>query len=243
VTKTAKVAAKPRTEKAAAAETALVLRVCDSDMRSHGGFRWPEKGEVSAPDWRPVAECGHGLHGWLFGAGDHSVGAIRADSRWLVVEVVLSEVVMLGGKCKFPRGKVVFCGDRKGATDYLRANEPRSREVGVIGASVEVGEKAHALVGARGTATAGDSGTAIAGYSGTAIAGDSGTAIAGYSGTATAGDSGTAIAGRKGELRIRWYDRKAERYRVSVAYVGEDGIKENTAYKLDDKGKFVEVVR
>ncbi|MFC4729503.1 hypothetical protein [Coralloluteibacterium thermophilus] len=32
----------------------------------------------------------------------------------------------------------------------------------------------------------------------------------------------------------------AERYRVHVAYVGEDGIKQGVRYRLNDEGEFVE---
>ena len=63
--------------------------------------------------------------------------------------------------------------------------------------------------------------------------GDKGTAMAGHKGTATAGDGG--------ELRIRYWDHKTDRYRTAIAYVGEDGIKPDTAYELDDNNKFVEV--
>lgn len=48
----------------------LVLRVCDVDGKSHGGFQWPESGPVAAPDWNPEPRCGGGLHGWLWGEGD-----------------------------------------------------------------------------------------------------------------------------------------------------------------------------
>ncbi|MFJ0688879.1 hypothetical protein WLU62_11930, partial [Bordetella bronchiseptica] len=92
-----------------------------------------------------------------------------------------------------------------------------------------------------GTATAGESGTATAGNYGTATAGNYGTATAGNYGTATAGNYGTATAGEKGELRIQWWDAKAERYRTVLGYVGEDGIKADTKYRLDDNHKFVEV--
>jgi hypothetical protein len=196
------------TENTVKKETSLVLRTCAADMSSQNGFVWPQVGEVAgAPDWIDNNECGNGLHGWLFGQGDHGVSSyLDSTSKWLVVEVESNTIVMLGGKCKFPRGKVVFVGDKKDATDYLIANEPRAREVAVIGAQLVVGEKKTVIVGAlgtatagyRGTATAGDRGTATAGDSGTATAGDSGTATAGDSGTATAGDSGTATAGDSG---------------------------------------------
>ena len=109
------------------------------------------------------------------------------------------------------------------------------------------GDGGAATAGFRGTATAGDSGTATAGYSGTATAGDSGTATAGDGGTATAGDSGTATAGYSGTARsgdigivvLRWYDYANNRHRLSVGYVGEDGIKPNTFYRCDDSGNLV----
>jgi len=136
-------------------------------------------------------------------------------------------------------------------------NEPRARGVAVTGASLKIDDEQTVLVGALGTATAGEygtatagyRGTATAGYRGTAIAGEYGTAIAGYRGTAIAGDSGTATvgisgtatAGEKGEIRIQWWDDKAERFRTVIGYVGEDGIKANTKYRLDNNHNFVEV--
>jgi len=256
----------PRVAKPAAVATSLVLRTCDENLRSKRGFQWPESGFVEAPDWKETPECGNGLHGWLHGEGDHSCSSyLDATAKWLVVEVATHEIIMLGGKVKFPRGNVVFVGDRKSATDYLIANEPNAKNVHVIGASITVGDNEAAIAGSLGTATAGDSGTATAGSlgtatagdrgtatagslgtatagdRGTATAGDSGTATAGDSGTATAGSLGTATAGYRGELRIRWWDSSKERYRTEVAYVGENSIEPNVAYKLDDNHKFVKV--
>ena len=86
--------------------------------------------------------------------------------------------------------------------------------------------------GYRGTATAGNYGTATAGYGGTATAG--------YGGTATAGCHGTATAGEGGCLVLKHYAEG--RYFVRCANVGVAGIKQNTAYKLDEAGEnFVEV--
>jgi hypothetical protein len=203
----------------------LVLRICRADMSSQNGFVWPQVGEIAeAPDWIANAECGNGLHGWLYGHGDHGCSSyLDSTSKWLVVEVESDSIVMLGGKCKFPRGKVVFVGDKKDATDYLMANEPRSLNVEVIGASLTAGDGKSVVVGALGTATAGALGTATAG--------DSGTATAGALGTATAGDSG--------EIRIRYWDDKNDRYRTVIGYVGEDGIEANVAYRLDGNHKFV----
>ena len=66
---------------------------------------------------------------------------------------------------------------------------------------------------------------------GTATAGDDGTATAGYRGTATAGYGGTLI--------ITWYD--GARYRRAVGYIGEDGLKPDTPYRVNGRGEFVEV--
>ncbi len=189
-------------KKKASQETALVLRTCSADLTSHGGFRWPDKigAVVEAPDWKKDNKCGHGLHGWLFGQGDHDCSSTvgDTDAKWLVVEVGLSDLIALGGKVKFPRCTVRHIGDKASATQFLIANEPRAAGVAVIGATLQAGDKELCQVGAYGTATAGYKGTATAGNEGTATAGYEGTATAGYEGTATAGYKGTATAGDKG---------------------------------------------
>ncbi|MFW4525086.1 hypothetical protein ACOAQM_23760 [Pseudomonas aeruginosa] len=302
-------------KKKASQETALVLRTCSADLTSHGGFQWPDKigAVVEAPDWKKDNKCGHGLHGWLFGQGDHDCSSTvgDADAKWLVVEVDLSDLIALGGKVKFPRCTIRHIGDRASATKFLIANEPRAAGVEVIGATLQAGDKDLCQVGAygtatagdwgtatagdegtatagdegtatagnwgtatagykgtatagnwgtatagdegtatagnwgtatagdEGTATAGDEGTATAGYKGTATAGDEGTATAGYKGTATAGDEGTATAGEKGEIRIRYWDEKADRYRTVIGYIDEDGLEPDVPYKLNADRKFV----
>ena len=87
----------------------LVLRTCKADLTSYGGFRWPESGPAEAPDWRPDAECGRGLHGLLWGEGDGSLLDWSAGAKWLVVEVEAADIIDLGGKVKFPRGVVAHC--------------------------------------------------------------------------------------------------------------------------------------
>ena len=215
-------------------ETALVLRTCSAELKSHEGFQWPDKvgAKVEAPDWKKNPNCGNGLHGWLYGQGDYSCSSyLGSDAKWLVVRVPLADIVMLGGKCKFPSCVVEFIGSKKDATDFLIANDPRALGAAVIGAQVLVGDKQSATAGALGTATAGTLGTATAGTLGTATAG--------YQGTATAGALGTATAGERGTLEIKWYDYSGDRYRTEIAYTGEDGIEANVAYKLDENHKFV----
>jgi hypothetical protein len=198
---------KPRAKKAAPVtdERVLVLRLCRADMTSQNGFRWPESGAVEAKDWKPTKECGNGLHGWLWGEGDHCSCNYFDGGKWLVVSVLASECIDLGGKVKFPRGEVVHCGDQASATAFIKAH-PAAKDRKIIGGTASAGDlgtasagdRGTASAGYRGTASAGDRGTASAGYRGTASAGDRGTASAGYRGTASAGDLGTASAGDLG---------------------------------------------
>ena len=81
---------------------ALVIRSSKPDGTSYGGFKWPiEVGAVvTAPDWDPVDECGHGLHGLLYGWGDYDLTGGSSDLWWLV-EVDRAACVDLVGKVKF----------------------------------------------------------------------------------------------------------------------------------------------
>ena len=64
-------------------------------------------------------------------------------------------------------------------------------------------------------------------------------ATAGNRGTATAGDDGTATAGDRGMIVIKYHD--GDRSRLKVGYIGEDGLRPNTVYRLDDNNNFEEV--
>jgi hypothetical protein len=57
---------------------------------------------------------------------------------------------------------------------------------------------------------------------------------------AAIGLESTASAGPNSAICLAWHD--GNRPRFSVAYVGENGIKENTFYKLDSTGNFVGVL-
>ena len=149
--------------KRAAVAKVLVLRTCAADMTSYGGFQWPEKGRVEAADWAPAAECGKGLHGWLWGEGDHSAASWEPGRKWLVVEVLAKDVVNLRGKVKFSEGVVVHCGDQESATSYLAAKAPGR---GIIG----------------GTSTSGYGGTSTSGYGGKSTSGADGKSTSGADG-------------------------------------------------------------
>ena len=219
-------------------ERVLLLRTCEPDGSSYGGFKWPLAvgAEVTAPDWLPRAECGNGLHGLLWGEGDGNLLSWADDAVWMVISARASDVVSLNGKVKVPSARVECVGDRLTATAYLAAHGGGGRAI--AGGTATAGYGGTATAGYGGTATAGYGGTATAGDRGMATAGVGGTATAGYGGTATAGDGGTATAGDRGTVIVTWHD--GMRSRVSVGYIGENGLKADTAYRLDASGAFVE---
>jgi hypothetical protein len=179
-------------------ETALVLRCCNSDMSSKNGFVWPGVGGIAtAPDWKDDGECGSGLHGWLYGQGDHNTSDYwnQIDAKWLVVEVKFSSIRMLGGKCKFQRGKVVFIGTKSEAADYIVLNEPQAANVSVIGLIAECGEGGVLQGGALSVLTGGYSATMTGGNSATMTGGNSATMTGGYSAKMTGGNYATMIGG------------------------------------------------
>ena len=106
--------------------------------------------------------------------------------------------------------------------------------------TVEVGDNEVATVGDNEVAIAGDGGTANAGVYGTAIVGEQGVATVGNGGKASAGDGGIAAAGRSGEITIRYFDKKRDKWDYKVGYIGEDGLKPNVMYKVDEDGEFIE---
>ncbi|WP_341519871.1 hypothetical protein AABC73_15075 [Pseudomonas sp. G.S.17] len=318
-------------KKLQAPETALVLRTCYADMTSHGGFQWPDEvgAVVTASDWRKDDECGHGLHGWLFGQGDSGASSSigKPDAKWLVVEVPLPSIVALGGKIKFPSCTIRHIGDKLSATQYLLEHEVRAASVAVIGVTLTGGDDStltggyhstltggnhstltggddstltggyhstltggnhstltggydSTLTGGYGstltggydstltggdhsTLTGGDDSTLTGGYGSTLTGGDHSTLTGGYDSTLTGGygstltggyDStltggyhstltggyhSTLTGGDKSELRIRKWCSKSERYRTYQAYVGEDGIEAEKAYRLGENNKFV----
>jgi len=248
----------------------LVLRTVSADMTSRDRFRYPESGFVEAPDWDGGKDvCGGGLHGFLWGVGKGELADWSETAKWLVIAVdpadgLVELTVDGGGKCKFARGEVVYCGGRDGAIAYLDAHGAADKPV--VGAArtagdygtATAGDYGAATAGCRGAATAGDYGTATTGYrgaatageGGTATAGDYGTATAGEGGTATAGDYGTATAGDYGTATageggaIAWKVWDGQRWRLIVRYPGEDGIKAGTPYRwCKTKGKAVEVAK
>ena len=215
-----------------------VLKVVGPTGLAYRGFQWPlEVGvEVEAPDWSPEEACGRGLHGWLNGQGDLSAADYWDDAKWLVLSV--DSYVPLDGKIKFQTCEILFVGDRVEACKYLYSKVQPEDVAQSIG---YVSNGTIANSGQLGTSTSGNCGTSTSGYGGTSTSGNRGTSSSGYCGTSSSGYRGTSTSGDGGEIRIRYWDSNAQLYRTKVGYVGEDGIKANTPYKLNEQHEFIEV--
>lgn len=111
---------------------------------------------------------------------------------------------------------------------------------GNYGVAAADGQQVKATAGNCGVAITSHWGAATVGHHGTAIAGDRSVAVAGRRGTAIAGHLGKSSAGKDGTIIIKYFDEGKGIYRLVVGYVGENGIKPDTLYKLDAKHNFVE---
>ena len=52
---------------------------------------------------------------------------------------------------------------------------------------------------------------------------------------------GKVASGKKGMLIILYWDVKNDRPRAKVGYIGEDGLKPDVIYKLNDTHEFEEI--
>ena len=176
----------------------LVIKCVSHDMKSYGGFQWPESGPVEAPDWNGKAECGGGLHGWAWGLSVGDGMSPDYQAKWLVFSADPRDVIDLGGKVKCKKADVIMCGTYLEC--YLRVLPGQIAWTQQRGAASATGlSGAASATGWRGAASAtGESGAASAtGLSGAASAtGERGAASAtGLSGAASAtGLSGAASA-------------------------------------------------
>ena len=91
----------------------LVLRTCNANMKAYGGFKWPETGTVSAPDWDPKPECGNGLHGLLHGCGYTNYLSKEPDAKWLVVAVPKGTCVDIDRRSSFRHAKLCMQAPKK----------------------------------------------------------------------------------------------------------------------------------
>ena len=202
--------------------TVLGLRTCNADMTSYNGFIWPKSGRATCPDWNPEPICGYGLHFLPWGVGDSALLNWYSDAVWLVVSVDSYSVVNIDNKkSKCPECKVVYCGDRQGATQYIYHNGGAGKPiVGLV--YIDTKDSS--------TLTGGDMSTLTGGYGSTLTGGDMS--------TLTGGDRSTLTGGDRSNLVFKWWNDN--HYRLVVGFVGEGGIQPGVAYKLNDNHEIIE---
>jgi hypothetical protein len=172
---------------------ALVLRKCyrkEGKLTTRNNFIWPEKGPVEAPDFKPTFQCGHGLHGLLWGAG--SPGYLEGDT-WLCVLVDADPDNLMTGqgeltdKCKFRAALDVSVGELSEVIGNIQRYAPAGTLINF------------AIQGCKddseSTQTAGNWSIQTAGYESTQTAGYKSIQTAGCESTQTAGDWSIQTAG------------------------------------------------
>lgn len=111
----------------------LILRTCQPDGTSHGGFKWPMSGQVEAPDWQDTIVCGHGLHGlpWGVGGSGYLSWNDKANNGWVAIVDTRAGGYRHGSgelqnKCKFQRAEVILTNaDREKCCALLMKHAPQ----------------------------------------------------------------------------------------------------------------------
>ena len=238
----------------------LVLKSLPANMKAYGDFQWPKSGIVSAPDWKPTKECGNGLHGWLWGAGDAGLRCEDDDAKWMVLSVQVDSIVDLEGKVKFPSCLIAYMGDRETAVSIIQHYAPsgtaimfstvtggyrstvtggdRSTVTGGEGSTVTGGDRSTVTGGYGSTVTGGYRSTVTGGYRSTVTGGDRSTVRGGYGSTVTGGYGSTVTGGDRSVIIIDFFDSDAHEIRRKIALVDGITIMPNTKYRLNDQREF-----
>jgi hypothetical protein len=197
---------------------------------------WAQIG--SSGDWAQIGSSGHGAqigssgHGAQIGSSGHGA-KIGSSGDW-------AQIGSSGHGAKIgssgDRAKIGSSGDRaqigsSGHGAQIGSSGDRA-QIGSSGDRAQIGSSGHgAKIGSSGHgAKIGSSGHG-------AKIGSSGKCSV----VLAAGVETTARAGEKGVIVLTRWVESEKRYRVSVGYVGEKGIKPNTNYRLNEAGDFEEV--
>jgi hypothetical protein len=227
----------------------LVMKVVGPDMRSYGGFLWPESGYVEAPDWDPQPACGRGLHGWLNGQGDYTCQSFTEidGAKWLILEV--DNFIDLVGKVKFQSCTVVHCisggpnSRVSGGDGSTVSGGPNSRVSGGDGSTVSGGPNSRVSGGDGSTVSGGPNsrvsggdGSTVSGGPNSRVSGGDGSTVSGGPNSRVSGGDGSTVSGGTGSVLIL----RDCNYSPKTATVGENGILPDTPYILKD-GVFTRV--
>ena len=246
----------------------LMLKTVHNNMTSYNGFKWKKRGIITCSDWKNTGECGNGLHGLPMGIGSGSFLLWNESAKWIVFEA-LGGYIEFDGIAKCESAKVLFCGDRKGATDYLVKHGADISKV--VGAFQTGGDMAHLtggmrsvlsggmgsvlsggdgsyvtggnvsqLTGGDGSHLTGGDGSHLAGGDWSYLTGEMGSVLSGGMGSVLSGGKGSVLSGGKGSTLIfLWWD--GECHRIVVGYVEEAGLLPNVKYKLNRNHEIIPV--
>ena len=205
-------------------ERIYLLRSCNADFSSarDRSFVWPSTVgmEVQPCAWNPAPTCGGGLHGFVRGEGDASLADWSKTAQWLVFSADPADVVNIGRKAKVRIARVEHVGQGAAGQD---------RRLDCLAYLDRLGQCGAAAMGVMRQG----------GYYSTLTGGDRSTLTGGDCSTLTGGDGSTLTGEDRSTLSARWWD--GARYRITIGYVGENGIEAGKPYRLNDKGKFCEV--
>jgi len=247
-----------------------IIRTVEKDYTSYNNFQWPKSGQVKADDFKPTSECGNGLHGLRIGQQNPGVWYDDGIVLLLQVPASTIIDLEDNSKCKFPECKIVMSGNMNEITNYLynkdinieglyrrtHFSDQSEKWTGGNYSTLTAGSYSALTAGDFSTLTAGHYSTLITGNQCALIAGNDSTLTAGVNSTLTAGfyskltagnDStltagvnSTLTAGNRSRLCCEHWDND-NKIRLAIAYVGENDIKPNQAYRVNNKGEFYEV--
>ena len=190
------------------------LRTVNKNCISYNNFKWDLKiGAINTcGDWNEKPECGGGLHGIRNAVGSASL----LDWSENAIPFVFSSTKYIdidNQKSKVQKAKIEFVG--KSIPECSTWIYQKTSIQGGIAVCISGGYGATVSGGDRAMVSGGDEATVSGGY------------------------GATVSGGYEAIIQIKYYD--GNRYRIKIGYIGEDGLKPNIKYKLNDKFEFEEV--
>ena len=248
-----------------------IIRSCNPDMTSRNGFLWPASGLVKADDFLPTNRCGNGLHGLRLNQNNPVIWyengkllLLKVDEKKIVdlddkckfpEAIVIKTFDDMASLISYLYNKNI---NIEGMYRRTQISDKSDKSVKWIGGhystltggnnstltggfySTLTGEHGSKLTGGKYSAlTGGDRSTLTGGDYSKLTGGDYSTLTGGYDSILTGGKYSTLTGGDRSTLSIQYWDKN--KYRIAIAYVGENGILPNVKYKVNDKGKFVEI--
>ncbi len=101
----------------------LVLRVCNSNGKSYGGFQWPlEVGTIlESTDWNDDIYLGGGFIGLPRGEGNPHYIHSELNTQWVLLAVDTTKY-----NCNFKSGRIVYIGTKEEALDIIQEMAPEN---------------------------------------------------------------------------------------------------------------------